>query len=63
MPDIQQEPCPKAQNCTECWVEVFDPNIPYGHKERGEAGGAAQGGQRLPYTAPQNGPLTAVLLP
>lgn len=63
MPDIQQEPCLKAQNCIERQVEAFDPNIPCGHRGCGEAGGAAWGGQHLPYAAPQNGPLAAVLLP
>jgi len=63
MTDIQQQPCPKTQNCVECQVQVFDPNVPYGDKGHGDAGGAAQGGQRLLCAAPQNGPLTAVLLP
>lgn len=63
MPGIEQEPCPKAENGAERQVEVFDPNVPYGHKGCGEAGGAARGGRRLPYAAPQNGPLAAALLP
>lgn len=63
MSDIQQEPCPIAQNFVEYQVHVFDPSVPYGHERCREAEGAAWEGQRLPYTAPQNRPLTAVLLP
>lgn len=63
MSDIQQQPCPKGQNCFKRQVHVFDPNVSDGHKGCGEAGGAAQGRRRLPYAGPQNGPLAAVLLP